>query len=118
MKTVTVYYAYDDTEFYDENECMEYEQKAIDLMVKAKEVFTFYDKNMNVMSWYVNDNVDDLLNEFENVYDHCEYIKVNEDNKDVSQFIHNQCGFTLPDGDAGLYKYNWNEDKWIRTTKS
>lgn len=115
MKVVSVYYAYDDTEFYDESECLEYEQKAIDLMVKAKEVFIFYDENMNVMSWYVNDNVDDLLNEFENIYDHCTYIKVNEYNKDVYNFIYNQNGIILPDGDKGLYKYNWNEDKWMKT---
>lgn len=114
MKAVTVYYAYDDSEFYDENECMEYEQEAIDLMVKAKEVFTFYDKNMNVMSWYVNDNVDDLLREFENTYDHCEYIKLNEDNKDVFQFIYNQNGIILPDNGEGLYKYNWIDDRWIK----
>lgn len=118
MKTVTYYYAYDDTEFYDENECMEYEQKAIDLMVKAKEVFTFYDKNMNVMSWYVNDNVDDLLNEFENVYDHCEYIKVNENNEEVFRFLHDQTGSLVPDNGVGLYKYDLNIDKWIRTKKS
>lgn len=118
MKAVTVYYAYDDTEFYDEDECRRYEQKALDLMVKAKEVFTFYNKDMNAMSWYVNDNVDDLLSEFENVYDHCEYIKVNEYNEKVYKFIYNQIGLNLPDGDVGLYKYDWNEDKWIRTKKS
>jgi len=114
MKKVTVYYAYDDTEFYDEDECMRYEQKAIDIMVKAKEVFTFYDENMNVMSWYVNDNVDDLLNEFENIYDHCTYIKVNEDNEEVIRFIYNQTGSLVPNEGEGLYKYGWNVSEWAK----
>ena len=114
MKKVIVYYAYDDTEFYDEDECMRYEQKAIDLMVKAKEVFTFYDKNMNVMSWYVNDNVDDLLSEFENVYDHCDYIKVNAYNEEVYEFIYSQIGLSLPGDEEGLYEYDWTDDRWIK----
>lgn len=118
MKKVTVYYAYDDTEFYDEDECMRYEQKAIDLMVKAKEVFTFYDKNMNAMSWYVNDDVDDLLSEFENIYDNCEYIKVNECNEEVYKFIYNQIGLNPPYDSKGLYKYSWDIDTWVRTNKS
>ena len=34
MREVTVYYAWDDSEFYDRDECLRYERQAIEAMIQ------------------------------------------------------------------------------------
>ena len=49
MRTVTVYYAYDGTEFYDSEECKAYEGQAIYHINQWNRCCTFLDNNMDYM---------------------------------------------------------------------
>ena len=49
MREVCAFYAYDDTEFFDREECLAYEARAIKLMEEINDKYSFFDENMNLL---------------------------------------------------------------------
>ena len=48
MREEVRYYAYDDTEFFDREECEVYEKRVHNMLVSMSEKFSFFDKDMNI----------------------------------------------------------------------
>lgn len=76
MREEVRYYAYDDTEFFDREECEMYESHVYDMLADISEKCSFFDKDMNIFlppnnSCDINDwlnFLDDALNNSSIVY--------------------------------------------------
>ena len=112
MKTMTLYIAYDDTEFTDENECRAYEEKARKHVNELMDTYTFYDKNKYVI-FPVCDSIEEYLQWFDSTTDDCEYITVHKDLlQETHVFLWQNIGACVPE-EKGFYKYDWNKNKWV-----
>ena len=112
MKTLTLYIAYDNTEFTDEAECRAYEQEAFDLINEALDAYTFYDHNKNIIFPKFND-IEEYLEWFDMTTDDCEYIKVEKDiSRELHKFLWRNVGACVPE-EKGFYKYDWNKNEWV-----
>ena len=112
MKILTLYVAYDDTEFDSEAECRLYEQEASDLIDEALNVYTFYDRDKNIIIPKC-DSIEEYLEWFDMTTDDCEYIKVAADiSRELHKFLYRNIGACVPE-EKGFYKYNWDKDEWV-----
>ena len=102
MRSETTYYAFDDTEFYSEEECLAYEKSVSEQMTAAE----FYDDEMNL--------VDVQKDGTGNVY----YIRIINAEKAPGLFswLYDQYGFDYPRGefeDGDVFSYYARNDEWI-----
>ena len=102
MRSETTYYAFDDTEFYSEEECLAYEKSVSEQMTAAE----FYDDEMNL--------VDVQKDGTGNVY----YIRIINAEKAPGLFswLNDQYGFDYPQGefeDGDVFSYYARNDEWI-----
>ena len=112
MKTLTLYIAYDDTEFTDEAECRAYEVKALNLINEAIDAYTFYDRDKNIIIPKF-DNIEEYLEWFDRTTDDCEYVRVEQDvSRELHKFLWRNIGACVPEG-KGFYKYDWDKCKWV-----
>ena len=112
MKTLTLYIAYDDTEFTDEAECRAYEAKAFNLIKELVDAYTFYDRNKNIILPIFNE-VEEYLEWFDKTTDDCEYIKVEKDiSRELHKFLWRHISLCVPE-EKGFYKYDWNKCEWV-----
>lgn len=113
MKIVTLYVAYDDTEFDDEEDCRRYESDAYDLMHEAMDTYSFFDKNMNLLMVNSGD-IEEFLYSFDMLTDSCEYVKVKQiPSYELHKFIYRNIGCILPENNTGLYRYDWHLNEWV-----
>ena len=112
MKTMTLYIAYDDTEFTDENECRAYEEKAYNCINELVDTYTFYDKNKHII-FPVRDSIEEYLQWFDFATDDCEYIRVYKNlSRETHKFLWENIGCSIPE-EKGFYKYDWNKNEWV-----
>ena len=112
MKIMTLYIAYDDTEFTDENECRAYEEKARKHVNELIDTYTFYDKNKYVI-FPVCDSIEEYLQWFDSTTDYCEYIIVHKDlPQEAHKLLYQNIGSCVPE-EKGFYKYDWRVNKWV-----
>ena len=112
MKTMTLYIAYDDTEFTDEAECRAYEEKAYNYVNELVDAYTFYDKNKHII-FPVCDSVEEYLQWLDFTTDDCEYIIVHRDlSREAHKFLYQSIGSCIPE-EKGFYKYDWNKNEWV-----
>lgn len=103
MRSETTYYAFDDTEFFSEEECLAYEKYVSEHMTAAE----FYDDEMNL--------VDVQKDGTGNVY----YIRIISAEKAPGLFswLNDQYGFDYPQGefeDGDVFSYDVRDyDSWI-----
>jgi hypothetical protein len=103
MRSETTYYAFDDTEFCSEEECLAYEKYVSEHMTAAE----FYDDEMNL--------VDVQKDGTGNVY----YIRIINAEKAPGLFswLNDQYGFEYPQGefeDGDVFSYDVRDyDSWI-----
>lgn len=121
MREVTVYYAYDDSEFYDRDECLRYERQAIEEMMSINDCYDFFDKNGNryIAPYYQCENIEDWINWLSDAAEHCDYIKVRHIlPKNAVQFINREWGYCITPKDfhneTGLFKYDNFKGEWIK----
>ena len=113
MKTMTLYIAYDDTEFTDENECRAYEEKAYNCVYELIDAYTFFDKEKNIIFTPGCNDIEEYLYWFEKVTDNCEYVKVDKNlSHEAHVFLWQNIGACVPE-EEGFYKYDWDEYKWV-----
>ena len=106
MRVVSVYYSFDDREFFDYQECADYEVKAFRLMLDFFNTFVFYDKDKKEVE-IVKDTVEDMLASADWAIQSCDYVRVNKPfDSDTEEFIRVQIGADLPD-EVGFYKYDY-----------
>ena len=112
MRTMTLYIAYDDTEFTNEAECRAYEEKAYNCVCELIDAYTFFDKRKNIIFLPGCNDIVEYLYWFGNVTDDCEYIKVDKNlSQETRVFLWRNIG-RIPE-EKGFYKYNWNKNEWV-----
>lgn len=113
MRIVSVYYAFDDTEFYTEEECLEYEAEWKNVLHEMRECYDFFDRDMNMLVC-VSDELEDLIEWFEESYDKSTYISVKAiPSEKTLHKIDYYFGFEFPT-EIGLNRYDWNQNDWRR----
>ena len=106
MRSETTYYAFDDTEFYSEEECLAYEKSVSEKRTAAE----FYDDEMNLVD-VQKDGTGDAY-----------YIRIINAEKAPGLFrwLNDQFGMEHPeDGDyedGDLYVYDCDHDEWVNLT--
>ena len=114
MRTVTVYYAYDGTEFYDSEECKEYERPAMYHINQWNRCCSFFDNDMNLIYLPAGLDVEEALDWFNKMLEECQYIKINEKiPADSLDFLIETIGYYLPENEVGLYRYNYATEEWV-----
>lgn len=114
MKTVTVYYAYDDTEFFTREECEAYEGQAMYHINQWNRCCVFFDKDMNTIYLPAGMDIEEALDWLNETLQECEYMEIVEQIPDESfKFIDEQLGYVLPENKIGLYMYDYDYDGWV-----
>lgn len=108
MREVHVFYAYDDTEFFDRDECEAYEKPVFLKMQIVCASFVFFDEEMNPLQ-IETDDLETMLDSFNLAWGKADYVEVLQKLDDnIGTFIQDEFGFTLP-CEPGVYKY-WYDD--------
>lgn len=113
MKKIIIYRAFDDEDFYTENDCREYEANALACVHEVFDKVQFFDAFMGLMpAPEKKDDVNTYLDVFETAYDEAPYMFIVERPSETAiDFIYEYLGLFLPDG-VGLFKYNKHTEKW------
>ena len=113
MKTVTVYYAFDDTDFYVEEECREYEEEWLNAFREIRECYDFFDKDMNTLVC-AGDELEDLMEWIEKGYDNSSYLYIKKiPSVGTARRIDYYYGYIFPDK-VGFYRADNEEGIWKR----
>ena len=122
MREVITYVAFDDQEFYNKEECLAYEEQAMNTLKEIHEKYSFYDKDMNVFVAPENStDIDEWLWWVQTAADRCEFI-YRKDNLsyDAEDFIDQQWGYSINNSDfpeknyIGLFRYDGYECRWVK----
>ena len=121
MREVTVYYAWDDAEFDDRDECLRYERQAVEAMMSVNDCYDFFSK------WgirysapdYQCEDVEKWTDWLSDAAEHCEYVKVRHILPDNAvRFIDREWGYCIAPEDfhneTGLFKYDDFKDEWLQ----
>ena len=120
MREVCVFYAYDDREFFDRDECVDYERKAI---VKAWEIYkayTFFDKDMGlIMAPAESDDIEDWADWLEIAGDKSAYvIRYANLSPETEMFYRHGWGYCILNEDfnneCGTFRYDYDKDEWVK----
>lgn len=115
MKMRIVYCAYDGTEFPTREACEEYERPAIyhlNAFIRCAECL---DRNSVPLYCPAGLNLDEALDWLNDTIQECAYIKINEPIPSESlTFINNELDYYLPNNEIGLYKYDFENDEWVK----
>ena len=120
MREVSVFYSFDDREFFDRDDCLEYERDMLNMIKKLNYKYSFFDKNMNIYMPPVNsEDVEDWINWFSGACDECEYIHRDENLEyGEEQFIREELGYCILNEDfkneVGWFKYDTRRDEWVK----
>ena len=117
MRSCTIYFAWDGTEFDDENECIEYEEDVRNIFQKIDKCFTFCN-GIEEIRWLSTDmEPEDIITELAKAYNSCDYLNVNEVwDDDVDCFISVCLGFTLPADEVGRYWFDRLQARWEKVS--
>lgn len=119
MREVSVFYAFDNTQFFDRDACFRYEEKAIISLFTINDYYAFFDKNMRRYMPPQNKDIEDWIEWFSNAAEHCDYIRVYHTLPDSTvDFINKQFGYYICPKDfhneTGLFKYEDWENEWVK----
>ena len=118
MREVTIYYAYDDKEFDNYLECVNYENKGFDLILSIANKYFFYKENMEeIFPPSPSPHVEDWLTWLDDAYSDCTYIrKMGNLTDDEAEIIRENIGACIFNEDfscaVGLFEYNTRTGAW------
>lgn len=121
MREVTVYYAYDDSEFFDRDECLAYEEKAIKLMEEVNDKYSFFDENMNLLAAPLGStDIEEWIAWLNMAADKCVFIHRTDDlSVNANKLCSEVCGYCINNSDfpygeenIGLFKYE--DFDWVK----
>lgn len=121
MREVTMYCAFDDSEFLDRDECLQYEHQAVEAMAAVNDCYDFFDKDggryaaPNTMC----EDVEEWMNWLSDAAEHCVYVKVHHILPELSaRFIDREWGYCICaddfHGETGLFKYDDFKNEWVK----
>ena len=114
------YYAYDNTEFFDREECEAYENHIYDMLTSVSEKCSFFDKDMNVfMPPNGSHDIEDWLNFFDNAFNGCVFIYREENlTNEVNSFMRFEFGYCFNNEDfnneTGWFRWDTDEIEWVK----
>ena len=120
MREVSVFYSFDDHEFFDRDECLAYEKEAVHHLRTVETCYAFWGKDGNrIFAPIASDNADDWMDWLCLAGDSAEMILVLKQlPKDTTDFVREQVGYCIqPEdfhNDTGMFKYDWNHWKWVK----
>lgn len=120
MREVSVFYSFDDKEFYDRDECEAYEREAMRHLRTVEACLAFYDKNDNRMFAPLTSNdVEEWIDWLEVAGDKADRILVTRLlPQDTVDFLKYQVGYCiLPedfDYQTGNFQYDWKRCRWVK----
>ena len=121
MREVTVYYSYDDREFFDRDECLRYEWQAIEEIMSVNDCYEFFDKNHKryIAPDATCEDAEEWMNWLVHTAERCTYVKVNHIlPESTARFVENEFGDCITPEDfnneTGLFKYDYLKDEWVK----
>jgi len=111
MEKIIIYRAFDGEDFYNEQECLDYEAKYEGYIDEFCQCYSFYDKDNNEIIIKRGDLCETLTN-IEDAFDFCETIKINNHiSDDAYNFFYEEFGWDVPT-EPGKYLYDFDDYKW------
>ena len=120
MREVSVFYSFDDREFFDRDECLAYEKEAMRHLRVVDACYAFWNKEGDRISAPIaSDDADDWMDWLGVAGDNAEMILVSKQlPNDTADFVREQVGFCiLPEdfhNDTGMFKYDWKRLGWVK----
>lgn len=120
MREVSVFYSFDDREFFDRDECLEYEQNIFNIVKNISNKYSFFDKDRNIFMPPVNsEDIEEWIHWLSYSCETCEYIH-RDDNLEYGeeQFMNDELGYCVLNEDfkneIGWFKYDTRWNEWIK----
>ena len=120
MREIITYVAFDDKEFDNYHECVEYENKGYDLMLSIANKYSFYKEDMEeILPPGSSPHVEDWLTWLDDAYSYCTYIrKTGSLTDDEVEIICENIGECIYNEDfscaVGLFKYDTRTGEWVK----
>lgn len=120
MREVSVFYSFDDREFFDRDECEDYEREAVRHLRTVEACYAFYDKKGDKMFAPLTSNdVEDWMNWLCVAGDDADRILVLQQlPQDTADFLREQVGYCILPEDfnyqTGDFQYNWKRCEWVK----
>lgn len=120
MREEVRYYAYDDTEFSDREECEKYEGHVYDILTGVSEKCSFFDKDMNIfMPPNDSPDIDDWLNFFDNAFNGCVFVHREANlTYEENSFMRFEFGYCINNEDfnneIGWFRWDRDEITWVK----
>jgi len=122
MREVISYVAFDDNEFGNREECLAYEEGAINKMKEVRDKYSFYDKDMNLfVAPDDSARIDDWLDWVGRAANECEFIDRKDNlSDDADDFIYHEFGYCINNSDfpeenyIGLFRYDMGRCRWVK----
>jgi len=119
MREIKYYVAWDDSEFETKEACMKYENDAVNKMLIFKSLYTFFDKDKNILPCPDSKSIENLLDWAERSANECGYIyRLGRLPEDVNNFVRREIGYCISNSDfndeIGLFKWDYDEIEWVK----
>lgn len=120
MREEVRYYAYDDTEFFDREECEAYEERVRNILISIIKKCSFFDKDMNIfLPPTGSSNINDWMNFLENAFNNSPIIHREENFTDEENtFLHYEFGYCFNNeefnNETGWFRWDKGEIEWVK----
>lgn len=121
MREVRVFYAYDDTEFFDRDECRAYEEQAIELFKEIDNKYSFFDENMNLLEAPpIGSDIEQWIDWLNKSADKCKIIYRDGDlSFDADKLVSEVCAYGInnsdfPYGEDNVGWFKWEDCDWVK----
>jgi hypothetical protein len=120
MREVSVFYSFDDKEFFDRDECKAYEREAVRHLRTVEACYAFYDENGGrMLAPLRSEDVEDWMDWLYIAGDSAHRIFVSRQlPNDTADFVREQVGYCiLPEdfgNETGDFQYDWNQNEWVK----
>lgn len=120
MREEVRYYAYDDTEFFDREECEAYETNVHNMLTSVSNKYTFFDKDMNIlMPPDDSSDINNWMDFFDNAFNESSIVHREENLTDEeNSFMRYEFGYCIHNEDfnneTGWFRWDSDEIEWIK----
>lgn len=120
MREVSVFYSFDDKEFFDRGECETYEREAVRHLRTVEACYAFYGKEGNrLFAPLTSNDVEDWMDWLCVAGDSADRILVSRQlPNDTADFVREQVGYCiLPEdfgNETGDFQYDWHQCEWVK----
>lgn len=119
MREVTVFYSFDNREFYDRGECEAYEREAMRHLLVVNVCYAFYKNGDRMFAPHTSNDIEDWMDWFCAACEVSNRIIVSRQlPNDTADFVREQVGYCiLPEdfgNETGDFQYDWHKCEWVK----